>query len=105
MKIDNHPDVTPANSGRTRGNTPKPEPVGTGESGNSRAKAHGDRLDLTGISQRLQALEQQLAAEPMVNKQRVEAVRQALAAGTLQVDPERIAERLIDIEKALNSSR
>jgi negative regulator of flagellin synthesis FlgM len=64
-----------------------------------------DRVSLTGEARQLQELETRLASEPVVDSQRVEAVRSAVENGTFTVNPERIAEKLMSLEEALTDAR
>jgi negative regulator of flagellin synthesis FlgM len=74
----------------------------TGSSSDDAAKAGGgDRVDLTGEARQLQQLERQIASQPVVDRQRVEAVRNAIQDGTFKVDAERIADKLTTLEQAL----
>ncbi|GMQ89057.1 MAG: hypothetical protein BMS9Abin09_0503 [Gammaproteobacteria bacterium] len=72
----------------------------SGNTGNS-----SDRVSLTGEARQLQDLEARLASEPVVDSQRVEAVRSAVENGTYTVNPERIAEKLMSLEEALTDAR
>ena len=58
----------------------------------------GDTVQLTDSAARLQGVVQGLAAEPVVDTNRVAAVRQAISEGSYQVDSQRVAEKLIDFE-------
>jgi len=64
-----------------------------------------DRISLTGEARQLKALETELASRPVVDSQRVEAVRSAVENGTFTVTPQRIAEKLISLEQALTDAR
>jgi negative regulator of flagellin synthesis FlgM len=64
-----------------------------------------DRVSLTGEARQLQQLESQIANEPVVDSQRVEAVRSAVENGTFTVNPDRIADKLIGLEQALTDAR
>jgi negative regulator of flagellin synthesis FlgM len=64
-----------------------------------------DRVSLTGEARQLKELESGLASRPVVDSQRVEAVRSAVESGTFKVNPERIAEKLISLEQALTGGR
>ena len=59
-----------------------------------------DTVSLTPIAQKLQQLEASVAAEPVVNLQRVNTVRDAINDGSFQINPDRIASQLIDLEQA-----
>ena len=75
-------------------------------SGDSAATQGGsDRISLTGEARQLQELETRLASQPVVDSQRVEAVRSAVENGTFTIDPERIAEKMMNLEEALLDAR
>lgn len=63
-----------------------------------------DTVSLTGTAQHLRSLEQGLAQQPVVNAQRVEATKQAIENGSYQIDPSRIASKMIDLERALSGT-
>jgi len=69
------------------------------------ASGSPDRVSLTGEARRLQELETRLASEPVVDTQRVAAVRNAVEDGTFTVNPERIADKMMSFEKALPDKR
>jgi negative regulator of flagellin synthesis FlgM len=64
------------------------------------APSVSDSVSLTDAAARLQKLEAALANQPVVDKQRVEEIRQALAEGSYQTDPERVAAKLLELERA-----
>jgi negative regulator of flagellin synthesis FlgM len=59
----------------------------------------GDRVTLTDTARRLSELTSTVSAQPAVDSNRVEQIRQAIQDGSYQVNPERIADRLIAMEK------
>ena len=61
----------------------------------------GDSLRLTGEAAGLQTLQRELAAAPAVDASRVAEVRQALESGSYRIDPARIADRMIDMDRLL----
>ena len=73
------------------------------ESGNTSGSP--DRVSLTGEARRLQELETRLASKPVVDSQRVAAVRSAVEDGTFTVNPERIADKMMSLEQALTDTR
>ena len=97
---------------------PSPQPPKTGGdaqvktgSENTQAK-HGeserpataaDKISLTDTLSRLQKLEQRLADLPVVDSQRVEALKKAIAEGSYKVDAERVAQELLALEGTLNT--
>ena len=73
---------------------------------NANTSAGGsDRVSLTGDASRLQEVERQLESQPVVDSQRVNAVRGAVENGTFEVNPERIAEKMMSLEQALTDAR
>ena len=78
-------------------NSPAGEPAGT--------PGQTDRISLTGQARQLQELEARLASQPVVDSQRVEAVRSAVENGTFTINPHRIADKLMSLEEALMDAR
>ena len=60
-----------------------------------------DSVSLTGSAQRIQALEEQVARLPIVDTQKVEEIRTSINSGTYEFNSERIAEKMIQLEKEL----
>jgi flagellar biosynthesis anti-sigma factor FlgM len=60
-----------------------------------------DRVRITDSARQLAALEQALRELPAVDQGRVDEVSRALAEGRYAVRPERIAEKLLQLEHAL----
>ena len=58
-------------------------------------------VQLTGAARNLAAIEQSLRALPAVDELRVSVVRQRLQSGDYQVDPQRVADRLLQLETDL----
>ena len=108
MEIENNriASVVTLNSGQgapveNQGHEDKNSSSGTsGEAGNT-----SDRVSLTGEARQLQDLAAQLASEPVVDSQRVEAVRSAVENGSFTVNPDRIAEKMMSLEQALTDAR
>jgi len=65
------------------------------------APAAGDRVHLTDAAARLQVLEAALASVPVVSAQRAGALHQTLAQGHFVADPQRIADKLLQIDNRL----
>lgn len=61
----------------------------------------GDKLSLTSTAQQLQTLEDQVAAAPVVDTQKVQEVQRSLATGSYQIDPARVADKLLQFESAI----
>ncbi len=62
------------------------------------AGAPGDRVSFTGIAGQLRQLEEQVSTLPVVDTDKVSAVRHELATGAFQVNPQRVADKMIEIE-------
>ena len=73
------------------------------ESGNvaDSSQAAKDSVSLTGMSQRVKAMEEQIARLPIIDTQKVEQVRTAINNGTYEFNSERIAEKMIKFEREL----
>ncbi|HHO69160.1 MAG TPA: flagellar biosynthesis anti-sigma factor FlgM [Gammaproteobacteria bacterium] len=107
MEIENNRIVPPAGGSGGQG-TPVENQNRDSAGGTPTAAAPGpgsDRVSLTDTARQLQELENRVAAEPVVDNQRVQAVRQSINDGSFQVDAERVAEKLIGIEQALTDAR
>lgn len=61
----------------------------------------GDQVSLTSTAQQLRDLEQKVASQPVVDADRVATVKEALTNGSYAIDPERIAGKMMSLEKAL----
>ncbi len=72
--------------------------------GNSRAQTSNatssgqDKVSLTDMASRLKSLEQKLAQQPDVDQARVDKVRNAMARGEYRVNPERVADKMMNFE-------
>ena len=60
-----------------------------------------DQVSLTPAAQQLRHLEKQIADQPVVDTQKVSAVKEALANGSFEINPARIAEKMMSLERAL----
>lgn len=60
-----------------------------------------DTVSLTDTAARLRELENSLAKMPVVDSQRVEALQQAIANGSYEMDSGRTAEKMLGLEQAL----
>jgi negative regulator of flagellin synthesis FlgM len=62
--------------------------------------ASDDRVELSGLAEAIRAAARTLAAQPPVDEARVRELKEAVANGDYQVDPERLARKLIDADNA-----
>ena len=65
------------------------------------SRASSDDVKLTDTAIRMQKLEAQLAETPEVDQSRVDAVKEKLQSGSYSMDPQRVADRLMQIERDL----
>ncbi len=66
----------------------------------------GDKVELSPLSSSLAKAEAAMASTPAVDSARVDEIRQAISEGRFRVDPERIADGLIEsVREMLGSAR
>ena len=57
-----------------------------------------DTVHLTDMASRLQSLEQKLANQPEVDQTHVNQIRDAISRGEYRIDPDRVADKMMDFE-------
>lgn len=104
MKIDNS--VKPAAPANKVGQTTAKK-TGGGAAATKGASSSGSRekIDINPLSSQLQALESSLEQVSVVDMARVESIKQAISEGRFKVDPDAIADRLIETVKEMVLSR
>jgi negative regulator of flagellin synthesis FlgM len=88
------------------GNTVNPSPGAkpAGEKTNvasPKDASQEDRVSLTNTGTEMSALGQQVADASGIDREKIEAVRDALKRGDYPFDPDKIASRMLDMEKLL----
>lgn len=63
--------------------------------------AGADRVELSSTARNLRSLEESVQAGSGVDAARVERIRQEIAEGRYHVDADKLADRMIDLERAL----
>lgn len=95
-----HPSQNPTAGDATRKqashNEPTPQQSANGQPGTA------DTVSLTSAASQLSSLYQQLDAVPVVDTQRVEALREAISNGSYEIDPARVAEKFLSFENTLH---
>ncbi|VXC31258.1 Anti-sigma-28 factor, FlgM [Pseudomonas sp. 8Z] len=99
--------TTPANAGRTgstqTGNrnealqSPQAPVSSKGQEPQAPVKS-GEPVQLSQEAQQMQKISEKLRDQPIVNKDRVSQLKQAIADGSYQVDSKRVAQKLLDFE-------
>jgi negative regulator of flagellin synthesis FlgM len=82
---------------------------GTGKSGaggatNPQPPAGGDQLKLSDKASQLKALESEIASLPVVDTQRVQDVQRTIATGSFEIQPARVADKLLTFEAGLGEA-
>lgn len=88
----NPKDGAPVQNGRGSSGVPQPEKAPASDS---------DTLSLTEAPARLRELQQSLESVPVVDAKRVEGIKTAIANGSYEINPERVADKLVRFERAL----
>ncbi len=74
---------------------------GDGASSTASTTPAADQVTLTSSARTLQKAEETIAKTPVVNTQKVAAVKQQLASGTYQIDAGRVADKILGYESGL----
>ena len=61
----------------------------------------GDHVTLTDSARALQKIEEAVAKAPVVNSQKVAAVKHSVSSGSYQIDAARVADKLLKFERGL----
>lgn len=71
------------------------EPEGADRSGRS------DNVSLTGMAEHLRTLEQQISSQSEIDQDRVNRVREAISRGEYRINPEKVANKMMDLDSDL----
>ncbi len=63
-----------------------------------------DTVQLTDSAKQLRQLEEILANQPVTDAKRVEEIKEAIASGEYEINAERIAEKLLQLDKELGKA-
>lgn len=93
----------PLSNGETgRAGTASESTAGAGQP-SAQPSASADTFSLTNRAAQIQQLEAQIANLPVVDSQRVSEVQHALATQTLELNPARVADKLLNFEAGLDN--
>ena len=77
------------------------KPQGEASTASAPTAQASDTVTLTNSARSLQKIEEAVAKAPIVNAAKVAAVKQAVQAGTYQIDAGRVADKLLKFERGL----
>lgn len=80
-------------------------PANSGSSGASAGTARSDSVHITDSARTLASLSEAVSSTPDVDTNRVAALQQAIATGVYQINPERIANKMLALEQDLGSTK
>jgi negative regulator of flagellin synthesis FlgM len=99
MKINGS--IKPVSTGAVSGGGSRPGK----ETASAPGSGASDRVQLSPLSSQLQAIETSMADTPVVNSARVAEIRQAIAEGRFKVNPDAVADQLLQTARELLRSR
>ena len=73
--------------------------------GSASSSSGSDRVQLSPLSTRLQAIQNSMADTPVVDSARVAELRQAISEGRFKVNPDAVADHLLQTARELLRSR
>jgi len=95
-------DISGINSGRSQHSSDRQvssvKSDGSSSTSNSHSSTQGDTVSITDMAGRLRSLEQKLANQSEVDQSHVNEVRDAISRGEYKVNPERVADKMMDFE-------
>ena len=80
-------------------------PVNSGGSGAAASTPPSDSVHITDSARALASLSQAVSETPDVDMNRVAAVQQAITTGTYRINPEHIADKLMQLEQDLSNTK
>ncbi|MFQ5487187.1 MAG: flagellar biosynthesis anti-sigma factor FlgM [Gammaproteobacteria bacterium] len=101
IEINGHSPSQLRNPSEGSASTQKSQQETTADRSNAAGGSQQDKVSLTDTGALLQRLSDRIAEQPAIDSQRVESIRQAIAAGSYEIDPVRVAEKMISFESAL----
>jgi len=95
-------DISGINSGRSQqsnnSSVSSVKSEGSSNTSNSHSSTSADTVKITDMAGRLQSLEQKLATQSEVDQSHVNKIRDAISRGEYKVNPERVADKMMDFE-------
>lgn len=96
-------DISGINSGRSQQSADRQvdglrRDKSSNSSDSNSGSGRSDTVSLTDMASRLKSLEQKLATQPEVDQAHVNRVRDAISNGEFRINPERVADKMMDFE-------
>ncbi|GAA3585796.1 MULTISPECIES: flagellar biosynthesis anti-sigma factor FlgM [Marinobacter] len=82
------------------GSAPK-QPATPTEQAQQTQNARGESVKLSSQAKDLKQVEQRLSDYPEVDDERIEQIRNALADGSYKVDAQKLAQKMLDMDKSI----
>ena len=99
-------DIKSMVSGSTQGSSMKgvdrSDTSGGNEKTSSTGNSQGDKVTLTGHAEKLRMMDEIVARTPVVDHQRVQQIKAAIADGSYSIDATKIATKLLAVEQQLS---
>ena len=92
-----------ADAGKSQATAASTKQPKSGAAGNSTSSG-ADKLNLSDQAAQLQALEAEIANLPVVDTHRVQDVQRTLATGSYEIQPARVAEKVLTFEAGLGKA-
>jgi negative regulator of flagellin synthesis FlgM len=80
---------------------PKPQPAADQQAKSQTQGARGENVSLSSQAKNLKQLEQKLGDYPEMDDDRISDIRSALENGTYKVDAEKLAQKMLDMDKSI----
>lgn len=88
-------------AGKTQSSSPAANKPGTAR---QTATVGGDQINLSNKAAQLQAMEAEISNLPVVDTQRVQDVQRTLATGSFEIEPARVADKMLSFEAGLGKA-
>jgi len=88
-------------SNDTKGNNPDQTQQEDNQTSSNKTFSHSessDSINLDEMASHLKSLEQKLAAQPDIDQAHVDRIRNAISSGEFRIDPERVANKMLNSE-------
>jgi negative regulator of flagellin synthesis FlgM len=78
-----------------------PKQAGTEQAKQQASNARGENVNLSSQAKNLKQLEQKLGEYPEMDDDRIEQIRTALADGSYKIDAEKLAQKMLEMDKSI----